>query len=237
MLEKILVVDDEKEIADLIEVYLQNENMDVYKFYSGEEALVCIGSTDFDLAILDIMLPDISGLSICQSIRSKEYTYPVIMLTAKDGETDKITGLTLGADDYITKPFLPLELVARVKAQLRRYKKYNAGSAIPAADEIFKYAGLTMNIKTYECRLNGEMLSLTPTEFSILISIPRAFGRGTNSNERFSNPLLHEIIASRSYTTKHGRRSCKFFLVLDSILISVSPAFSSTNKWRHEPVH
>ena len=103
MLEKILVVDDEKEIADLIEVYLQNENMDVYKFYSGEEALVCIGSTDFDLAILDIMLPDISGLSICQSIRSKEYTYPVIMLTAKDGETDKITGLTLGADDYITK--------------------------------------------------------------------------------------------------------------------------------------
>ncbi|WP_367932851.1 response regulator, partial [Enterocloster citroniae] len=111
MLEKILVVDDEKEIADLIEVYLQNENMDVYKFYSGEEALVCIGSTDFDLAILDIMLPDISGLSICQSIRSKEYTYPVIMLTAKDGETDKITGLTLGADDYITKPFLPLELV------------------------------------------------------------------------------------------------------------------------------
>ena len=91
MLEKILVVDDEKEIADLIEVYLQNENMDVYKFYSGEEALVCIGSTDFDLAILDIMLPDISGLSICQSIRSKEYTYPVIMLTAKDGETLSLT--------------------------------------------------------------------------------------------------------------------------------------------------
>lgn len=105
MNEKILVVDDEKEIADLIEVYLQNENMDVYKFYSGEEALSCIKSTDFDLAILDIMLPDISGLSICQMIRSKEYTYPVIMLTAKDGETDKITGLTLGADDYITKPY------------------------------------------------------------------------------------------------------------------------------------
>ena len=119
MLEKILVVDDEKEIADLIEVYLQNENMDVYKFYSGEEALVCIGSTDFDLAILDIMLPDISGLSICQSIRSKEYTYPVIMLTAKDGETDKITGLTLGADDYITKPFNVKLLLARCNNLLR----------------------------------------------------------------------------------------------------------------------
>ncbi len=108
MLEKILVVDDEKEIADLIEVYLQNENMEVYKFYTGKDALACIESVDFDLAILDIMLPDVSGLSICQFIRNKEYTYPVIMLTAKDGETDKITGLTLGADDYITKPFLPL---------------------------------------------------------------------------------------------------------------------------------
>ena len=151
MNEKILVVDDEKEIADLIEVYLQNENMDVYKFYSGEEALSCIKSTDFDLAILDIMLPDISGLSICQMIRSKEYTYPVIMLTAKDGETDKITGLTLGADDYITKPFLPLELIARIKAQLRRYKKYNVNSAAPAAEKVLRHAGLVMKLKTYEC--------------------------------------------------------------------------------------
>ena len=199
MLEKILVVDDEKEIADLIEVYLQNENMDVYKFYSGEEALVCIGSTDFDLAILDIMLPDISGLSICQSIRSKEYTYPVIMLTAKDGETDKITGLTLGADDYITKPFLPLELVARVKAQLRRYKKYNVGSAVPAADEIFKYAGLTMNIKTYECRLNGETLSLTPTEFSILRILLERKCSVVSAEE-----LFHEVWQEEYYTKSNN---------------------------------
>ncbi|MDY4530011.1 MAG: response regulator transcription factor, partial [Enterocloster aldenensis] len=140
-----------------------------------------------------------SGLSICQSIRRKEYTYPVIMLTAKDGETDKITGLTLGADDYITKPFLPLELVARVKAQLRRYKKYNAGSAVPAADEIFKYAGLTMNIKTYECRLNGEALSLTPTEFSILRILLERRCSVVSAEE-----LFHEVWQEEYYTKSNN---------------------------------
>ena len=121
---KILVVDDEHDIADLLEVYLQNENYIVYKFYSAKDALTCIEQEELDLAILDIMLPDISGFSLCQKIR-ETHTYPIIMLTAKDEETDKITGLTLGADDYVTKPFRPLELVARVKAQLRRYKKYS----------------------------------------------------------------------------------------------------------------
>ena len=122
MSEKILIVDDEVEIADLIEVYLKNENYTVFKFYTATEALECINTTMLDLAILDIMLPDINGFTLCQKIRER-YTYPVIMLTAKDAETDKITGLTLGADDYITKPFRPLEMVARVKSQLRRYKK------------------------------------------------------------------------------------------------------------------
>ena len=107
MPEKVLVVDDEHDIADLLEVYLQNENYIVYKFYSAREALDCIENQEVDLAILDIMLPDVNGFSICQKIREK-YTYPIIMLTAKDEETDKITGLTLGADDYITKPFRPL---------------------------------------------------------------------------------------------------------------------------------
>ena len=173
MNEKILVVDDEKEIADLIEVYLQNENMDVYKFYSGEEALSCIKSTDFDLAILDIMLPDISGLSICQMIRSKEYTYPVIMLTAKDGETDKITGLTLGADDYITKPFLPLEL---------------------------RHAGLVMKLKTYECWLDEKSLALTPTEFTILKVLLEHKGSVVRSEELF-HEIWQEEYYSKSNNT------------------------------------
>lgn len=129
MSEKILVVDDEHDIADLLEVYLKNENYTVYKYYSAMEALECIEREELDLAILDIMLPGVDGFSICQKIRER-YTYPIIMLTAKDEETDKITGLTLGADDYVTKPFRPLELVARVKAQLRRYKKYSPVSEV-----------------------------------------------------------------------------------------------------------
>ena len=116
----ILVLDDEKEIADLIELYLKNENYNVFKFNRAREALEFIKKEKIDLAILDIMLPDISGLSICKEIR-KKYNYPIIMLTAKNDEISKIEGLSIGADDYITKPFNALELVARVKSALRRY--------------------------------------------------------------------------------------------------------------------
>ncbi len=195
MKEKILVVDDEKEIADLIEEYLQIENMEVYKFYTGKEALACTKNVDFDLAILDIMLPDISGFSLCQLIRSKNYTYPVIMLTAKDGETDKITGLTLGADDYITKPFLPLELTARIKAQLRRYKKYNVNSVVTPTDRILKHDGLVMNFKTYECWIDKRKLALTPTEFLILKNLLENRGSVVRSEE-----LFHEIWKDEYYS-------------------------------------
>ena len=122
MSEKILIVDDEREISDLVTLYLENDNFTVFKFYNGKDALGCIAKEKLDLAILDVMLPDINGFQICKKIR-ENHNYPVIMLNAKGEEIDKITGLTLGADDYITKPFLPLELVARVKAQLRRYKR------------------------------------------------------------------------------------------------------------------
>lgn len=165
MPEKILVVDDEHDIADLLEVYLHNENYVVFKFYSATDALNCIENEEIDLAILDIMLPDINGFTLCQKIREK-HLYPIIMLTAKGEETDKITGLTLGADDYITKPFRPLELIARVKAQLRRYKKYSMTQAEPIT--ILAYKKLTLNVQTYECMLDGEAVTLTPTEFSIL---------------------------------------------------------------------
>jgi two-component system response regulator VanR len=162
---RVLVVDDEREIADLIELYLKNEGYVVCKFYEAHEALACIDETELDLAILDIMLPDIDGLSICQRIREK-HVYPIIMLTAKDAETDKITGLTLGADDYVTKPFRPLELMARVKAQLRRYQRYGGGAATD--EEIITHAALQINVKSRECILNDMPLSLTPTEFAIL---------------------------------------------------------------------
>lgn len=126
--EHILVVDDEKEIADVLEVYLLNDGYTVHKFYNGREAMACIDNTKLDLAILDVMLPDTDGFRICQKIR-ESYFYPVIMLTARTTDSDKIMGLTLGADDYITKPFNPLEVVARVKTQLRRYMHYNFPAA------------------------------------------------------------------------------------------------------------
>ena len=205
MNDKILVVDDEHEIADLLEVYLQNENYLVYKFYSAKEALACIESEEMDLAILDIMLPEINGFSICQKIR-KKYTYPIIMLTAKDDETDKITGLTLGADDYVTKPFRPLELIARVKAQLRRYKKYSTTGPDHEAAEILTYKKLTLNTKNYECSLDGKLLSLTPTEFSILRILLEKQGTVVSLEDLFYAVWKDEYYSKNSSTiTVHIR--------------------------------
>ncbi|RMB04743.1 two-component system response regulator VanR [Thermoactinomyces vulgaris] len=183
--DKILVVDDEREIADLVELYLKNENYTVFKCYTAKEALKCIDETDLDLAILDIMLPGTSGLEICQKIRDN-HNYPIILLTAKDAEVDKVTGLTIGADDYITKPFRPLELIARVKAQLRRYKKYNG--VTEQKENVIVHAGIVMNIDTHECFLNEKPLSLTPTEFSILRILCENKGKVVSSEQ-----LFHEI--------------------------------------------
>lgn len=203
MSNNILIVDDEREIADLVELYLQNENYTVFKFYSANDALACIEETNLDLAILDVMLPDGNGFAICQKIREK-YTYPVIMLTAKEEETDKITGLTLGADDYITKPFRPLEMVARVKAQLRRYKKYNL---VPAQDEtVFTHSGLVLDVNTHECRLNEKPLSLTPTEFSILRILCEQKGNVVSSEQLFHEIWKDEYFSKSSNTiTVHIR--------------------------------
>ena len=196
MAEKILIVDDEREIADLVEVYLKNENYEVFKFYTAREALDCVAAVDLDLAILDIMLPGTDGLAICQKIREK-HTYPIIMLTAKDSETDKITGLTLGADDYVTKPFRPLELAARVKAQLRRHQKYNA--APEQKSHIITYSGLVIDIDTHECLLNDKPLSLTPTEFSILRILCQQKGNVVSSEK-----LFHEIWGDEYYTKNNN---------------------------------
>ena len=197
MAEKILIVDDEHEIADLVELYLKNENYAVFKFYTAQEALNCIEATELDLAILDIMLPDTSGLSICQKIRDK-HTYPIIMLTAKDTETDKITGLTLGADDYITKPFRPLELVARVKAQLRRYKKFSRQAA-KSDSGIIVHSGLVIDINTHEVLLNEKPLSLTPTEFSILRILCEHKGNVVSSER-----LFHAIWGDEYFTKSNN---------------------------------
>lgn len=125
MNERILVVDDEKAIADLVGIYLTKEGFDVQIAYSGADAAKAILEQEFDLALLDVMLPDIDGFELLRTIRAS-HTYPVIMLTARDAQHDKIEGLSLGADDYVVKPFRPLELIARVHAQLRRYTSYDS---------------------------------------------------------------------------------------------------------------
>ena len=192
----ILVVDDEKEIADLVTLYLENEGFSVFKYYSSTEALECIHTQSIDLAILDIMMPEIDGLKLCQIIR-EQYNYPIIMLTAKSTELDKINGLMLGADDYLTKPFLPLELVARVKAQLRRYTRYNVGAE--QNQDIFIHHGLVLNRKTHECTLNEKPLSLTPTEFEILAILCEKKGSVVSSEE-----LFHQIWKDEYYSKNNN---------------------------------
>ncbi|WP_186430388.1 VanR-ABDEGLN family response regulator transcription factor [Clostridium sp. BSD9I1] len=193
----IMVVDDEQSIADLIEVYLKNEGFKIYKFYNGKDALRCVESEQLELAILDVMLPDIDGFTLCQKIREK-HNFPVIMLTAKEEEIDKITGLTLGADDYITKPFRPLELVARVKAQLRRFTKYN--SSEPNQEEhLIAFSGLVLDMDTHECTLNEKKLFLTPTEFSILWVLCSNRGRVVSSEE-----LFREVWGDKYFTNSNN---------------------------------
>ena len=205
MSDKILIVDDEVEIADLIETYLKNEDYAVYKFYSAKDALACINETELDLAILDIMLPDIDGFTICRKIREK-HTYPIIMLTAKDAETDKITGLTLGADDYITKPFQPLEMVARVKSQLRRYKKYNHPQT-EKTDHILYCSDLIVDTKKHECLQNNKPVSLTPTEFSILQILLENKSNVLSGEELFRRIWKDEYYTKSNNTiTVHIRR-------------------------------
>ena len=195
MSEKILLVDDEVGIIDLISLYLVNERYEIFAFTSAHEAMQCIKTEKIDLAILDIMLPDMSGLDMCKEIR-QQFNFPIIMLTARNQEIDKINGLTLGADDYITKPFLPLELVARVKAQLRRYKRY--GNEQEEKD-IFVHNGLVLNVNTHERILNEKPILLTPTEFSILHILCKNIGNVVSSEE-----LFHQIWGDECYSKSNN---------------------------------
>lgn len=199
----VLIVDDEQEIADLVELYLKNEGFTVYKYYTAKEALDCINSVKLDLAILDIMLPDTDGLTICRKIREK-YNFPVIMLSAKSHEIDKISGLTLGADDYVTKPFLPLELVARVKAQLRRYTRYNQSESGQESN-IIAFSGLIIEKDNHTCLLNEKPVILTPTEFSILWYLCNNRGRVVRSDELFFNVWGEKYYSNNNTVMVHIR--------------------------------
>ena len=198
----ILVLDDEREIADLVEVYLKSEDYHVYKFYNSKDAIKCIDEIPLDLAILDIMLQDIDGFKICKYIRDKGLKFPIIMLTAKIEDNDKIKGLTLGADDYITKPFNPLELVARVKAVLRRYKLYNK----EIDNDILEIRGLVINKKEHICYLYDKNIDLTPIEFEILLYLMTNKGKVVSSEELFEKVWKEKYFDSNNTVMVHIRR-------------------------------
>ena len=199
----ILVVDDEPEIADLVEVYLQSEGFTVHTCGSGTKALELVKRQPLDLAILDVMLPDISGFTLCGEIR-KEHHFPVLMLTAKAEDTDKITGLTIGADDYMTKPFNPLELVARVKAQLRRYTRYNEVER--GSGDVIDINGLVINRATHECWLYDQPLVLTPIEFDILWMLCENRGQVISAERLFESVWKEKYLDRNNTVMVHIRR-------------------------------
>ena len=205
MPQHILVVDDETAIADLVELYLSNEGFAVHKFYNALDALACVEAIPLDLAVLDVMLPDMDGFALCQRIR-EHHLFPILMLTARVEDMDKITGLTLGADDYITKPFNPLELVARVKTQLRRYTRYNQAGRVSADPQEYDVRGLQISRDTHKCTLFGEELSLTPLEFSILWYLCRRQGRVVSSEELFEAVWGEKYMDSNNTVMSHIAR-------------------------------
>ncbi|WP_058486933.1 response regulator YycF [Defluviitalea phaphyphila] len=166
MKQKVLIVDDEKNITDIIEYNLKKEGYEVLKAYDGEEALNIIFDKDPDLILLDIMMPKIDGFQVCRKVREKKDT-PIVMLTARAEEVDKVLGLELGADDYVTKPFSVRELMARVKANLRRISLIEKETKKEDNENIFTYGNLTLDINKYEVRKNGEIVALTLREYEL----------------------------------------------------------------------
>lgn len=201
--EKILVVDDEKEIRDLIEIYLKNEGFDVIKASNGIEALDILEKEEVHLIILDIMMPKMDGIKACMKIR-EENNMPIIMLSAKAEDMDKIFGLTTGADDYITKPFNPLELIARVKSQIRRYTKLNT-IATTTGDEI-EIDDLVINVSTHEVKINGKDVKLTPREFDILELLARNRGMVFSMEKIYEKVWKEDFFESTNTVMVHVRK-------------------------------
>lgn len=171
----ILVCDDDKAIVEAIEIYLTQEGYHILKAYDGQEALDILNTKMIDLLIIDIMMPRLDGIRATVKIRESN-PLPIIILSAKSEDTDKILGLNIGADDYITKPFNPLELIARVKSQLRRYTQLGAAAPAPS-EHIYTTGGLTVNDDKKEILVDGEPVRLTPIEYNILLLLMKNQGR------------------------------------------------------------
>lgn len=197
----VLVLDDEKEIADLVELSLSENEFNIYKFTDSKKAIECINSVHLDMAILDVMLPDINGFEICKIIREK-YNFPILMLTAKVDDVSKIKGLSIGADDYITKPFNPLELLARVKSSLRRYYDYNDNNK----NDTVTVNNLVLNKSNHKCFLLDEEIDLTPIEFSILFYLCTHRGKVVSSEELFEKVWKEKYFDCNNTVMVHIKR-------------------------------
>ena len=190
----VLVVEDEKEIADAIEIYLKNQGYNVFKGYNGIEGLEIISKEEIHLAIVDIMMPRMDGIAMTMKLREK-YDFPVIMLSAKSEEVDKIMGLNIGADDYVTKPFTPLELLARVNSQLRRYSKFLSLVGVEKEkSNSFVIGGLELNVDTVELTVDGNPVKITPIEFKILHLLMQNPGRVFSPEEIYERVWNEQAI-------------------------------------------
>ena len=193
---QILIVEDDVQIRDGIEIYLRTQNYEVFKAGDGVEGLEMIRNHKIDLAIVDVMMPRMDGIRMVMELR-KEYDFPVIMLSAKSEEVDKIMGLNMGADDYVTKPFQPLELLARVNSQLRRYTRYlGAPVAETEKGNMLRVGGLELNEDTVEVRVDEEPVKLTPMEFKILHLLMRNPGRVFSADEIYERVWNEEAIST-----------------------------------------
>lgn len=199
----ILICDDDKEIVDAIEIYLKNEGYKVYKAYDGEEAIRILNAEDIQLLIMDVMMPKLDGIHATLKIR--EYSsIPIIMLSAKTEDIDKILGLNVGADDYVSKPFNPLELIARVKSNLRRYTKLGNMSA-PEESNVYRIGGLCMDDDAKEVTVDGEPVRLTPIEYSILLLLVKNPGRVYSIDQIYENIWNEAAIGADNTVAVHIR--------------------------------
>ncbi len=202
---KILVVDDEKEIAELIEIHLMSQDYDVTKAKNGVEALELLKENKYDLVLLDVMMPKMDGKETLKRIREK-YNVPVIMVTAKTSEKDKIEGLTLGADDYVTKPIKPLELIARVKAQLRRFTVLNPNKVDEEEPDEITIRNLYVNKVTHEVKVGDESIKLTKIEFDILYLLAKNPNKVFSTDEIFENVWKEKNFDATNNVMVHIRR-------------------------------
>lgn len=199
---KILVCDDDREIVDAIEIYLEQEGFEVEKAYDGEEAIEALKKEDIDLLIIDVMMPKLDGIRATLQIR-KESSIPIIILSAKTEDADKILGLNVGADDYMTKPFNPLELVARVKSQLRRYTQLsNQGDE---EGNIYQVGGLIIQDDLKKVTVDGEEVKLTPIEYNILLLLMKNKGKVYSINQIYENIWNEEAIGADNTVAVHIR--------------------------------